>query len=154
MKVAVSGPVDPKRPRGASSAAQLVKDTLSFLAAGHDELYSGSAHGIDSYAVLAARDYNARVTLVVPEGNWYNREAEGDATIVVPARSSSAATYMARNFKLAELADVLYAFPQTENEEQRSGTWATIRRFQAFGKSVWITPLDGSEPHCLVRRTV
>ena len=41
-----------------------------------------------------------------------------------------------RNRHIAEEADILIAAPETDKEEQRSGTWATVRYARALGKPV------------------
>lgn len=43
---------------------------------------------------------------------------------------------LARNRELVNICDVLIAAPRTDEEELRSGTWATIRYARAVGKPI------------------
>lgn len=43
---------------------------------------------------------------------------------------------LARNRRIVAAVDVLIAAPETDREELRSGTWATIRYARAAGKPV------------------
>lgn len=52
--------------------------------------------------------------------------------------------YMARNDEIVRLADILTAFPKTDREEVRSGTWATVRRGRRKGIRVEIIPVGAT----------
>lgn len=110
---------------------------------------SGAAVGIDTFAAEAAlaRFPDARHTLVVPAApcnwvlaaEWLGRG--GTEVFHAPQGSSDADSYMLRNDELVAQADLLLAFPETQVEQLRSGTWATIRRARKAGVPVQIFPL-------------
>src|SRR5687768_11779401 len=105
---------------------------------------SGGAFGIDTFAYEEAKmgypDATHRVYL--PAGERYNRRIEvqatkdGDEVILVEGG------YMKRNDALIANCDVLLAFPNSEREELRSGTWAAIRRARKAGKIIRLYPLS------------
>lgn len=51
-----------------------------------------------------------------------------------------------RNDILAVNCTHLLAFPEAPAEEQRSGTWATVRRARKLDRPIKVHPLDGSDP--------
>lgn len=129
-------------------AAPVIENALRNVAAA-DHFISGAAMGIDTFAALAALEMfpDARHTLVIPAAphNWVlAAEWEGrGGTEVFHARSgrNAADSYMRRNDLLVALADIVVAFPKTETEEIRSGTWATIRRARKAGVTLQLYPL-------------
>lgn len=139
MLVAVSGPTTIS-----ASGEELVRGVVAALPAG-TVLVSGGAYGVDTLAAESARERGLRVILAVPAGKWHNERLSEDLGCRVEEVPGG---YMARNDRLAELADVLYAFPPTAREELRSGTWATVRRFRRLGKTVHLTPFDTVLPSC------
>lgn len=107
-------------------------------------LITGGARGVDTVAALAARDFHPGVEqrIIYPDGRWNEdlREQVPGATFY-PGGS-----YMERNDALVEHADLLIAFPRTEHEVLRSGTWATVRRARKRGVEVRLHPLDSIRP--------
>ena len=119
-------------------------------------LMSGCAFGIDTDAIMAfLKIFPAikRVYLVVPGAPynvaWVNEclgihsPMERTAVTVhrMPVRTQPIAkAYMARNDYVAEHADKLVAFPHQAEEQLRSGTWATVRRFEKLDKPVIVRP--------------
>jgi hypothetical protein len=112
---------------------------------------SGCAYGVDTKATLEAIKLWPEVTVwcVVPAA-YHNerfvevmRERPGTKIIRAPERKNASDSYMARNDMMAEVSTDLAAFPDTSIEEQRSGTWATVRRFRKRRKPVFILPLSG-----------
>lgn len=63
-----------------------------------------------------------------------------------PGVGSEAKGLLRRDDILAVNCSHLLAFPRTDREEKRSGTWATIRRARKLGRGIKVVPLDGSEP--------
>jgi len=49
-----------------------------------------------------------------------------------------------RNHKIVDICDILVAFPQTNSETVRSGTYATIRYARKCKKPIIIIYPDGS----------
>ena len=108
------------------------------------DLYvSGAAYGVDTAAALAAYVHRGCVRLAVPRGEVYNTDLVHIAE-QMPGWEIEYVDggYMARNDRLVELATVLLAFPETQEEQLRSGTWATIRRARKAGIHVALYPLS------------
>lgn len=53
--------------------------------------------------------------------------------------------YLKRNEVIARENDIVIACPKEHEEQQRSGTWTTVRRALAAGKTVRIIFPDGSQ---------
>ena len=51
--------------------------------------------------------------------------------------------YLARNHKLVNDSECLIAAPSTEDEQLRSGTWATVRYARARGRKIYLVNPDG-----------
>ena len=51
-----------------------------------------------------------------------------------------------RNTKMVEVSTHQVAFPETQVEELRSGTWSTIRRARKKGIPTYFYPLNGEPP--------
>lgn len=102
----------------------------------------GGAWGVDTATLVACATLYPYVeaTLVYPEGEVWNDGLRYHpyVDVVVPV----AGGYMARNDVLvAEPATELVAIPKTSREENRSGTWSTVRRARKRGIPVSIQPL-------------
>lgn len=132
---------------------------------------SGCAHGVDTLCVLVALAVpGVLIDLVVPAAP-HNHELVamlvdgfGSGRVSVTDLCDSSATscqredyareYMRRNDVLvADPTDELIGFPPSEVEEQRSGTWATIRRAHKANRPVHLYPLCAAvAPNVAVRR--
>lgn len=109
------------------------------------ELRFGGAVGVDTAAAWNALTFwpNVRRVLVKPAAPWSERIPLGSVVINAPRGRSNAHSYMLRNdILVGEPTEVLVAFPETLNEELRSGTWATIRRANKRGITIKWCPLD------------
>jgi hypothetical protein len=53
--------------------------------------------------------------------------------------------YLDRDQDIVNECHVLVACPKGKDEEQRSGTWATVRRARAAKKSIWFIFPDGMD---------
>lgn len=118
-------------------------DLFGLIAPG-DTLITGGAYGVDSAAAVWAASEGIIVYLYVPENNLWHRELANLAAqvLVVPGPSGSEG-YMLRNDAIADSpAEALIAFPDTNRSKLRSGTWATVRRFESRGKGYKIVPLS------------
>ena len=62
-----------------------------------------------------------------------------NAIHVLPAKD-----YLVRNHDIVDEANLLIACPRTEQEEQRSGTWATVRYARRNSKPIIILYPDGT----------
>jgi hypothetical protein len=159
---AATGPTDGFNLASAFTIVRRALEELPFDAAGltagaqRPTLFrSGGAVGVDSIFAIEARKIWPAVPLefVVPAAAPYNRVlvrrmVETDQLVTVthieaPEGASSSEKYMLRNDALvAKPTERLLAFPLTRIEEQRSGTWATVRRARKALVSVIYFPLD------------
>lgn len=144
MIVAVTGPEKPKA--GASIASFAVSAAIQKLCA-HPvtEFRTGAAKGIDTSAYFCAvAAFRDAIThrVFVPRGCRYNQDlvlfAKQEHHDVVGIDGG----YLKRDDALVEGADLLLAFPDSDKEVLRSGTWATIRRARKRGIEVQMIPLD------------
>lgn len=110
----------------------------------------GGATGVDVNFARKARAKGFTVHAVLPREVPIHVHARRhsdtrewtDAVLHPDGGVNVSATYMKRNDRIVHHADRLIAFPRTRKEEQRSGTWATIRRARKAGKQVTLHPLD------------
>lgn len=102
-------------------------------------LVTGGAFGVDTEAAYAGFLYHPEASrfILTPDGMKYNKDTHNYGE-VFPISGG----YMKRNDAIVEHSDVLVAFPKTDEEELRSGTWATIRRARKAGVPVLLNPLD------------
>lgn len=159
--LAVTGPTRP--PSSNTSAARklyrLAEYKIAMRFGVPSELMTGCAFGIDTDSInffLHTWKSIKVINLIVPAAPynvaWVNTFLNGvhpdmPPKIVIrrmPRRKNQTAakSYMERNTYLADNADVCAAFPHTTQEELRSGTWATIRRFERRDKAVVLRPIS------------
>ena len=108
------------------------------------EVTTGAQYGVDTQAFFIASELHpdAHHRVCVPAGVPHNEHLvriariHGREVVEVPGG------YLARNDRIVASSDVLVAFPRTENEELRSGTWATIRRARRAGIQIRLHPLE------------
>lgn len=102
---------------------------------GVDELHHGCCVGADADAVGIA-DFMPRALAIIGHPpcvkSMVSAKAVEQSTTVLPAKP-----YLQRNHDIVDATDVLLACPQGP-EEQRSGTWATIRYARKAGRNVVI----------------
>lgn len=111
---------------------------------------TGCAYGVDTETIAVATKLwpGIKIICAVPQAPHNSSMVaflaatyEGEVQVLQTApkgRDSNA--YMARNTFMSERADELAAFPPDGNEELRSGTWSTIRRFKTRNKPAHIFP--------------
>lgn len=141
---------------------ELVKRTLTGIE-GVTQWWTGAARNTDAIACgLLLREYpEAQHIIIIPRwtGGLCKHYAAGveaakriaaanGTDLVVKLGPNEAKTEEAgllrRNDILACSCTHMIAFPRHRPEEQRSGTWATIRRAQRLARPVKLVPLDGS----------
>jgi len=66
------------------------------------------------------------------------KRAHTDSDVILPWRD-----YMDRNEDIAFVCDELIATPKESTEQQRSGTWSTVRRARRFHKPITIVLPSG-----------
>jgi hypothetical protein len=106
----------------------------------------GGAKGVDISFAMVALAFDFQVHAVLPGGGaqyaefaeLYCKDYE-----FAPAKSSHPASLLHRNVVMLERswARRLWAFPRTEREELRSGTWATVRAARKRDFKIEIFPL-------------
>lgn len=126
------------------------------------EFTSGCAHGVDSAAfhVAVLAHPMARHRLVIPaarcnEAALLESVQTHDRVVILEYAQMGATngeSYMLRNDRLVAHADILLAFPETNAQQLRSGTWATIRRARRAGIGIQIHPLSAAGSRRLKRR--
>lgn len=101
---------------------------LSALKDRVNELHHGGAHGADRQAMRLARQLRYDI-------HWHPC---ADIATDLYADDVWHDTFppLVRNRHIAELCEVLIAGPFTDQEELRSGTWATVRYARQAGKPV------------------
>jgi hypothetical protein len=140
--VSFTGPTDAAGPEATFFVAHAISE-----AGPAAEYRTGAAYGIDTIAFWAAISYDNSAVhrICYPAGEWYNRELlarirakDGPGAVL----ESVSGGYMKRNDRLVDGASMLLAFPETPEEQRRSGTWATIRRARKAGVEVRLYPLS------------
>lgn len=146
MRYSCTGPTHP--PTG---LVRHVADVLLHQLTDGTEFTSGAAIGVDTAWALAAFAYypKAKHRLIVPAAphnealvDW--AADHGFEIVNAPRLADDASSYLARNDLLVatRFTDTLVAFPVTEEEILRSGTWATIRRARRSELPVLLRALE------------
>lgn len=122
---------------GASEAAL---DACRHWLSTHDqptEAHHGDCVGADTqwHELLEAMD----VPIHIHPCNLRSQRSHLSGAQIYPVRSP-----LVRNHVLVDVCDVLHAFPQTMEEIQRSGTWATIRYARKSGRDHVLFWPDGT----------
>jgi len=102
------------------------------------EAHHGDCVGADATfsAMVDAMYPNTIVHIHPPTVNSKRANCRYDET-------EEAFSYLTRNKHIVDATDVLLACPKTDEEELRSGTWATIRYARKRGKPIAILWNDG-----------
>jgi hypothetical protein len=95
------------------------------------EAHHGDCIGADNEFHDIITEYNIQSVIHPPTNNKARAFCSG--TIILPEKD-----YIPRNHDIVDSTDLLIAFPSSTTEEQRSGTWATIRYARKIGKQVFI----------------
>lgn len=103
----------------------------------YKEAHHGDCVGADEQFHKLASEQEYYMVIHPPEKEDYRAFCEAD-------RPLKTKDYITRNHNIVRMTNVLIATPKTWKEEQRSGTWATIRYAMKIGKPVLIIFPDGS----------
>ena len=109
------------------------------------DFHHGDCVGADAQAAVMARDLGCRLICHPPEQT-------ADRAYVVSDEAREPLTYLARNRAMVDEAKRLVAFPRLMAEEERGGTWYTIRYARKRGYPVTIIWPDGRIEHDSARR--
>ncbi len=104
-----------------------------------DEFHHGDCEGADAQAHILVRTTHPEVELVLhpPKDDKKRAYSKGAHAEFRPL------PYLERNHRIVNRTDVLIACPRGP-EEQRSGTWATVRYAMKVGKPIFIIPRQKS----------
>jgi hypothetical protein len=97
------------------------------------EFHHGDCVGADAEADDLIAQIGGCKIVIHPPDNPRKRafKTRYPGRIVLPAKP-----YLMRNHDIVDATDILIAAPKTNEEELRSGTWATIRYAMKQGKEV------------------
>lgn len=93
-------------------------------------LHHGDCIGADAEAHAIAADLGWDIIIHPPIKNG-KRAYCSDGAIVLPPME-----YLARNHEIVRTSNFIFAAPKSDDEELRSGTWATVRHARKIGKRV------------------
>lgn len=96
-----------------------------------EEVHHGDCIGADTQFHKCAQDMGIHIFIHPPINKSLRAFCKG-ATILKPK------PYLDRNRDIVDSTDFLIAFPSTENEIMRSGTWATIRYAKLQNKQILV----------------
>jgi len=101
-----------------------------------DEVHHGDCVGSDKdfHDVCATKEF--KIVIHPPKNN--KMRANCISEHILPAKD-----YLDRNHDIVDFTDMLVAFPSSETEEIRSGTWATIRYAKKKNKKILLIFPDG-----------
>lgn len=97
-----------------------------------DEFRHGDCVGSDTQAHAVATALSIQVVIHPPTNSEQRSYCEPFKTVLPPR------PYLLRNRDMVLAADILIAAPRQSQEEQRSGTWATIREAKKRRKPVLV----------------
>ena len=119
-------------------AFQSVMLTLA-VNGGVTEFHHGDCMGADAEAHSIVRGNLPHVEIHVhpPDKDSKRRFCEGDVM-------HEPAPYLDRNQHIVDAAEIVVATPKENDEQVRSGTWATVRRTRKAGKGLVIVYPDGT----------
>lgn len=109
------------------------------LDGGAGEFHHGDCVGADSEAHDIADECGYSIILHPPTNHSKRAWRENPGHMMRPVRA-----YLDRNKDIVMETSSLIAAPLEEKEQQRSGTWATVRFARKIGKPVFLILPDGT----------
>jgi hypothetical protein len=107
------------------------------------EIHHGDCIGADKDFDTICKQINLKIVIHPPiveyKRAFCNRDGYKNRNILPPK------DYLVRNQDIVNACDVLIATPKEDDEQLRSGTWATIRRAKKAGKKLVIVYPDKVE---------
>ena len=110
---------------------------LEHLRTSHSAFHHGDCIGADAEAAVIAQRLGYRIHVHPAE------VAKGKRAFTPAVQYYPILLPLQRNRNIVDACDVLVACPRFTHEEQRSGTWATIRYARKAGKHVLAVWPDG-----------
>jgi hypothetical protein len=134
MKIGVSGSRDGLTEHQSQFWSRYVQSQGSDF----EEFHHGDCKGVDSQTHDLVREHLPETKIVVhpPSVDAARAYKSGDTT-------KTPKSYLARNKKIVQAVDQLFAFPASGIEVLRSGTWATIRHAKKTGVKTTIVGPKG-----------
>lgn len=105
-----------------------------------EEFHHGDCVGADAKAhdLVAALDRKVKIVIHPPIKSAKRAFKTGD-------EECEAKEYLDRNQDIVDACHVLMACPGEKEEQQRSGTWATVRRAKKARRYIWFVYPDGDD---------
>jgi len=128
--IGVTGTRQPLLPHQVETLQKLLKINDRIF-----ECHYGGCIGADFDAATICTRLGIDLVLHPPTNTSQTNYVQVSHLRIEPAES-----YLERNKSIASACTLLIAFPRSEKEELRSGTWATIRYARAAGKQVILIP--------------
>jgi hypothetical protein len=128
---------------------QALYDRLcSYATAAAWAFHHGDCQGSDEQAHAIAWEMGATVHIHPPETSTWRAYCTGPSRVLHYAPLP----YLVRNRAMVEACTILFAAPDTAQERQRSGTWATVRYARQRGRLVRLlartAPGEAKETPC------
>jgi hypothetical protein len=101
------------------------------------EFHHGDCVGADGVCHDIAVSYNIHTIIHPPNINSLRANKNGSET-------RTPQNYLTRNHNIVNETEMLVAFPQTDKEITRSGTWSTVRYARKNNKKIILVFPDGS----------
>lgn len=105
-----------------------------------DEVHHGDCIGADKIFHDICHDKNLKIIIHPPNDNKLRAFCKSEY-ILLPK------PYLERNKDIVDCIDILIAFPSSETEILRSGTWSTIRYARKKNKKILIIYPNGTESY-------
>jgi len=103
------------------------------------EFHHGDCVGADTEAQNIVKKESTAIAIHIHPPKDPSRRAFNKSDYIFEEKE-----YLERNHDIVDAANVLIATPKTFIEQQRSGTWATIRYARKMRKSIFIIKPDGA----------
>ncbi len=100
------------------------------------ELHHGDCIGSDAEAHSTAAAFGIKRVCHPPDSP--TKRAFCKCEVTLPEKP-----YLARNHDIVDATDMLIATPKSDQEELRSGTWATIRYARKLKRAIYIIQPNG-----------
>ena len=107
------------------------------------EFHHGDCVGADAQAHRIVRETLPECRIVIHPGDIPRLRANCKGDIIL-----SVFPCLHRNALIVSATDEMIAAPETDVEQQRSGTWATIRRARAIGSRIEVLEREQPFPEC------
>lgn len=114
-------------------------ESLVMERGGIEEAHHGDCSGADAefHAVIRRVAPLTKIVVHPPTDSFLRAYCQGDITL-------PELPYLMRNADIVAACDRLIAVPNESTEQQRGGTWSTVRKARKAGKPITVIRPDGS----------